>query len=240
MKSTTMPDEQQAAEHHSSCALIVDADADTRALFHTALALAGWDVVEALDGRDAMTKALTEPPSLIITEWRLPIVDGRALCDILRRDDATRSVPILVVTSEARSNELDLIKRAGANGVFVKPTPPDAVVREARRLVTRAANAPDTSDRTAAPAAPPRTPEPPRSSPRRTALARSHARFSTTTPPLVPPALRCPLCDRAMKYECSHIGGVSARHPEQWDDYNCSTCGMYQYRQRTRRVRRVQ
>jgi hypothetical protein len=40
-------------------------------------------------------------------------------------------------------------------------------------------------------------------------------------------------------YEHSHVGGVSQRHPEQWDYYRCSACGRFQYRQRTRKLRRV-
>ena len=49
-------------------------------------------------------KLLVRPPSLLITELRLPFIDGDALCDILRRDHMTKRVPILVVTSDARSN----------------------------------------------------------------------------------------------------------------------------------------
>jgi predicted RNA-binding Zn-ribbon protein involved in translation (DUF1610 family) len=40
-------------------------------------------------------------------------------------------------------------------------------------------------------------------------------------------------------YEQSHIGGVSAKHPEQWDDFICPTCGTFEYRHRTRKLRRV-
>jgi hypothetical protein len=56
----------------------------------------------------------------------------------------------------------------------------------------------------------------------------------------VPPPLVCPACDRALQYVRSHVGGVSERLPEQWDYYTChGACGTFQYRQRTRRVRRV-
>lgn len=42
-----------------------------------------------------------------------------------------------------------------------------------------------------------------------------------------------------LQYERSHIGGVSHVHAEQWDDYECAACGTFQYRQRTRKLRRV-
>src|SRR5690242_14771118 len=86
--------------------LVADPDEDTRTLYRLALPPAGWEVSEASDGRDALTQALAEPPTFIITELRLPLIDGFALCEILRRDPATHSVPILVVTTETRPAEL--------------------------------------------------------------------------------------------------------------------------------------
>jgi len=112
--------------------LVVDADADMRALYRDALSAVGCEVVEASDGREALSNALVEPPTLVITEVRLPLMDGYALCEILRRDLATRAVPILIVTAEARSTELSRIRRAGANAVLVKPTPPDVLLGEVR------------------------------------------------------------------------------------------------------------
>src|SRR5262249_56623518 len=50
--------------------LVVDADGDTRALYRQTFALAGHDVIEAADGRDALVKALLESPRLVITETR--------------------------------------------------------------------------------------------------------------------------------------------------------------------------
>jgi len=52
--------------------LVADPDADTRTLYQLALPPAGCSVIEAGDGRDALTKALAEPPTLLITELRLP------------------------------------------------------------------------------------------------------------------------------------------------------------------------
>ena len=52
--------------------------------------------------------------------------------------------------------------------------------------------------------------------------------------------LVCPSCDQALKYLRSHIGGVSARHLEQWDYFECPAgCGSFQYRERTKKLRKV-
>lgn len=221
--------------------LIVDPDAVTRALYRDAFTRIGCDVVEATDGRDALAKAFPRPPSLVITELTLPFVNGCALCDILRRDPLTAAVPILVVTSAHASRLVDGIH---VDAMLRKPIAPDTVVDEAQRLLTtprefRPASAmpqsihlmqyPESADR-------------PTPSKTHRAVSNSHVRrrFMTASPPKSPPVLSCPSCDRTLKYDHSHVGGVSDRHPEQWDYFVCpGGCGTFQYRQRTRRVRRV-
>jgi hypothetical protein len=68
---------------------------------------------------------------------------------------------------------------------------------------------------------------------------KSFLRFVNTSPPRAPLQLVCPSCDRRLVYEQSYVGGVSARHAEQWDEYTCGSCGVYQYRHRTRTLRRI-
>jgi hypothetical protein len=72
----------------------------------------------------------------------------------------------------------------------------------------------------------------------RTPMSRTFKRHSTTAPSLPPPALVCPACDSPLQYQDSHIGGVSEHHREQWDYYVCPVHGKFQYRQRTRKLRR--
>ena len=215
-------------DHRTVRILVADADADARSLYRESLRLAGCDVVDAADGRDALVKALSVCPTLVITETRLPGFNGYALCDVLRRDSVTRTVPILVVTAETRRPELDRARAAGADAVLNKPVTPDALLREVQRLLER--------------------PEPSRESPssgppidqRRTSQSKAHLRAQTTTPPAPPPQLTCPSCDRPLTYEHSHVGGVSRRHAEQWDAYTCPAgCGTWEYRQRTRKLRRI-
>jgi hypothetical protein len=123
---------------------------------------------------------------------------------------------------------------AGATSVLLKPCIPEAVLAEAIRLLeaTREADAPP------APAGPlPATA--PREGPRR-GLSRSHVRGETAAPPTLPPGLICPQCDYPLDYKSSQVGGVSARNAEQWDYFACARgCGTFQYRQRTRKLRKV-
>jgi CheY-like chemotaxis protein len=223
--------------------LVADSSADTRALHRNALQLAGCDVVEAPDGRDALVNALARTPSLVITALHMPLMDGAALCTILRKDRATRDVPILVVTAQGPA-EVQRALDAGASSVLLKPTTPDAVISEMRRLLARSAHLREHSMEVLSKAAAQldasatllaRSKEYHRST-----RSNSHVRFTTVTPRTPPPQLICPSCDCPLTYERSHIGGVSDRHAEQWDYYLCCACsGSFQYRQRTRALRSV-
>jgi CheY-like chemotaxis protein len=117
--------------------LVADADADTRSLYGEALTYVGCDVVDAADGRDALVRALTHRPTVVITAARLPVFDGCALCEVLRRDAMTRTVPILVVTGETRPAELNRAIAAGADAILIKPATPDALLKEIQRLLAR-------------------------------------------------------------------------------------------------------
>src|SRR5215510_12274953 len=105
--------------------LIADGDLDNRELYRDSFTLAGWSVAEARDGREAIVHALVSRPWVVVTELRLPLIDGISLCEVLRRDSATTGVPIVVVTSETRVAELARARAAGASEVLVKPCMPD-------------------------------------------------------------------------------------------------------------------
>jgi two-component system phosphate regulon response regulator PhoB len=101
--------------------LVVDPDADIRALYEQSFTATGFDVAHAADGRDALTKALVRPPRLIVMELRLPFIDGFALCNILRHDRVTSRIPIIVITAETRPVELERVRASGADDVLLKP-----------------------------------------------------------------------------------------------------------------------
>jgi CheY-like chemotaxis protein len=213
--------------------LFVDQDDDNRTMYSQYMKAANWIVEEAADGREALAKALALRPDLIVTEIRLPGIDGFELCSLLRRDFATRAIPIVVVTGDAYKRDLELARTAGASSVLLKPCVPEAVLTEALRLL-------ETSREPIVPAAAaaPRY-TPPQEPPRR-GLSRSHVRGETAAPPAAPPDLICPQCDRPLDYKSSQVGGVSARNAEQWDYFVCDRgCGTFQYRQRTRKLRKV-
>jgi two-component system, cell cycle response regulator DivK len=217
--------------------LVADADAATRALYSEVLGLAGWEVLQASDGREALTVALVRVPNVVLTDLRLSIIDGQSLYQILRCDRTTAAVPIVTVTGESRSSELDRARRSGADMVLTKPIAPEVLLEKINGLLERpihdtqgqSADVPSSVQADGA-IAPPH---------KRQSSSKAYLRYSTTSPPKSPPALTCPSCDAPLVYVESHVGGVNDRHAEQWDDFECATCGGFQYRQRTRKLRRA-
>jgi CheY-like chemotaxis protein len=207
-----------------SCRVLIAAEAETtRMAFRDVVGSLHCDVLDAEDGREALVKALVHPPELLIAEMRLPILDGNALCEVLRRDVRTRSVPILLVADEMPATEVERARESGADIILVKPVSPESLLMEIRRLLGRV-----------------EPPTPPESTKRRTAQSQSHQRFETKSPPLDPPTLLCPSCDQRLWYERSYVGGVNPHNGEQWDRYRCPrSCGNFEYRQRTKKLRVV-
>jgi CheY-like chemotaxis protein len=225
-------------------ALLADGDDDSRSMYAQSMKAARWAVEEAADGRDALAIALARRPDIIISDTHLPGISGFDLCGLLRRDLATRATPIVLVTSNPLAGELARARQAGATAVLVKPCLPQELIDEAATLIeqSRALRERSTVARAKIPAQlahSDRLIERSHAAARRI-MSRTHLRGETDVPPSVPPPLVCPECDRPLDYKSSHIGGVSARHAEQWDYFVCAGgCGTFQYRQRTRKLRKI-
>jgi CheY-like chemotaxis protein len=223
--------------------LVVDADDDTRVRYRQTFMLEDWEVLEASDGREALATAFVDKPTLVVAATWLPFIDGCALANILRHDPSTAETLIVLLTADALPASIDRARRSGADVVLPKPTGMEDMLTAIRRLFSAAGDHIDaiawaldggTGRRVASRAI--------RQAPKgRRSRARSFVRFTTTTPSASPPSLTCPLCDRRLTYERSHVGGVIARYPEQWDYYRCPvSCGTFQYRHRTRITRLVE
>jgi CheY-like chemotaxis protein len=212
--------------------LIAAGDADTRALYRAVLDNR-YAVVECDDGAEALGKAICDRPDLIIAESRLSRIDGMNLCRLLRTDPATRSAPIILISNTENPAESVRAKNAGADRTLAKPFTPDTLATAVREVCEQ----PRSSATPQWQSAPADAEPPPQPRLVRRARSRTVRREHTTTPPLPPPALHCPTCQGMLVYEHSQTGGVNERSLEQWDYFRCSSCGPYQYRQRTRKLR---
>lgn len=114
--------------------LVVEDEAKYRRLIRTNLAMAGYEVIEAEDGHQALQALYDREPDLIMLDLRLPDIDGFQLCERLR---ARTAVPILAVT--ALNTEADTVRALdlGADDYIQKPFSPAEVLARVRALIRR-------------------------------------------------------------------------------------------------------
>ncbi len=112
--------------------MTVDDSATVRRVLHMTLADAGYDVVEAVDGADALEKLSGESVDMLVTDLNMPNLDGINLIHEVRLKPGNRFMPIIMLTSDAQPEKKSAGKAAGASGWITKPFNPEqllAVVR---------------------------------------------------------------------------------------------------------------
>jgi DNA-binding response OmpR family regulator len=117
--------------------LVIEDDIDILNLLTYNLAGAGFETVVAQDGYEALTLAKRRPPHLIILDLMLPGLDGFEVCKELKRSEATRKIPVLMLT--ARGEEVDRIVglELGADDYVVKPFSPRELILRVRAILKR-------------------------------------------------------------------------------------------------------
>jgi two-component system chemotaxis response regulator CheY len=116
--------------------LTVDDSVSVRSLVSSALRQAGFDVVEAVDGADALDK-VGGGFDMVITDINMPNIGGIELLGLLRERPDTRFTPVIVLTTESQKNLRDKALAAGASGWIVKPFEPASLVAVVRRFIGR-------------------------------------------------------------------------------------------------------
>lgn len=115
--------------------LAVDDEHDVTDLVRFHCGNAGYDVVTAASGREAIETVNCRRPDLILLDLMLPDIDGFSVCEILRRNAATATIPIVVltawVTPDSRSVGLEL----GVLDYITKPFSPKDLVNRVTRLL---------------------------------------------------------------------------------------------------------
>jgi len=117
--------------------LVVDDEPDAVELIDFNLKSAGFDVITAEDGAAALKKARATMPDLILLDLMLPEVDGTEVCKILRRDSATSSIPIIMLTAKATELDRVLGLELGADDYVTKPFSPRELVLRVKNLLNR-------------------------------------------------------------------------------------------------------
>lgn len=115
--------------------LVVDDEPDAIELIKFNLKAAGYEVLTAADGEEALKKARAALPDLIVLDLMLPEVDGLEVCKILRRDSRVSATPIIMLTAKAAEIDRVLGLELGADDYVTKPFSPRELVLRVKRLL---------------------------------------------------------------------------------------------------------
>ena len=114
--------------------LVVDDSSAMRALLGVSLRSAGFEVLEARDGRDALDKVAGVPVDLIVSDCIMPIMDGISFVRELKRDPALQKVPIIMLTTESQGALIQEGRALGVQAWIVKPFKPEKFIEAVRRI----------------------------------------------------------------------------------------------------------
>lgn len=115
--------------------LTVDDSTSMRQMVKATLLSAGYGVVEAADGQEALDYARENSVDLVISDVNMPRMDGITLIGELRQLPAYRLVPMLMLTTESSQEKKQEGKRVGATGWIVKPFNPTQLLATLKRLL---------------------------------------------------------------------------------------------------------
>jgi two-component system chemotaxis response regulator CheY len=115
--------------------LIVDDSASMRQMVSFTLKDAGYDIIAATNGKDALTKLDGAKISMVITDLNMPEMDGIELIKQLRGKAGFKFTPIVMLTTESQDSKKMAGKQAGASGWIVKPFKPDQLLDTVKKFV---------------------------------------------------------------------------------------------------------
>jgi len=115
--------------------LVVDDSASLRQVVSIALKGGGYDVIEACDGKDALSKLSGRKVNLIISDVNMPVMDGIAFVKEVKQSPTHRFTPIIMLTTESQEAKKQEGQAAGAKAWVVKPFKPEQMLAAVSKLV---------------------------------------------------------------------------------------------------------
>jgi two-component system chemotaxis response regulator CheY len=115
--------------------MTVDDSASVRQMVSFTLKEAGYEVIEAVDGQDAISKINGKALNLIVTDMNMPNMDGIELIKNIRVNSQYKFIPIIMLTTESQAEKKMEGKAAGATGWIVKPFKPEQLLAVIKKVL---------------------------------------------------------------------------------------------------------
>ncbi len=117
--------------------LVAEDERDIRELIAFTLQLGGFNVVEAANGEEAISKAAQLKPDLILMDVRMPKMTGYEACKVLKAQDNTKDIPIVFLSAKGQEAEVNTGLELGAEEYFLKPFAPDELSNRVNKILTK-------------------------------------------------------------------------------------------------------
>ncbi len=117
--------------------MVVDDESMARALLRLMLVRAGFDVVEAENGADALAKVAKKKPDLVLLDVMMPGMDGFEVCINLRQQDKTAEMPIIMLSARADLDSVNHGLKVGATKYLTKPISREILTRHVNEVLNR-------------------------------------------------------------------------------------------------------
>lgn len=115
--------------------MTVDDSASIRQMVSFTLKQAGYQVVEAVDGKDALAKLNGSAVHMMLTDLNMPNMDGIELIRHVRASSSSKFIPIVMLTTESQVEKKQAGKEAGATGWIVKPFKPEQLLAVVKKVL---------------------------------------------------------------------------------------------------------
>ncbi|MBC7228309.1 MAG: response regulator [Thermoflexales bacterium] len=117
--------------------LVAEDEKDIRELIAFTLRFAGFDVLLATNGAEAVEVAEAEKPDLVILDVRMPKMSGYEACRRLKGNPQTASLPVVFLSAKGQDSEIQQGLESGAEEYILKPFAPDELIQQVRDILNR-------------------------------------------------------------------------------------------------------
>jgi len=126
-----------ASEGTMTKILVAEDERDIRDLIAFTLRFAGYEVVTASNGEEAVERAAAESPDLILLDVRMPRLTGYDACKIIKADPNLTDVPVIFLSAKGQESEIQAGLDAGAEEYLLKPFAPDELTKRIREILAK-------------------------------------------------------------------------------------------------------
>ncbi len=117
--------------------LVAEDERDIRDLIVFTLQISGFNVIQAPNGEEAVKKASEVKPDLILLDVRMPKMTGYEACEMLKKQEDTKDIPIVFLSAKGQETEISTGLELGAEDYFLKPFTPDDLIQQVNKILAK-------------------------------------------------------------------------------------------------------